>query len=164
MCVMLPWGWNVKWLGIREMSGGTWPREAINVELIHWDIKFKWKPLTSCNPRMKKAWRYLRPETMPFQHSETCLNFLSPSFSSHNAPPWLGRLTCGKMKKKKISLNLICTGKLEGNRSDSPIRSVTLQVHKCRTAGVQKNETENYTQRLVLSSFGYRLWLLQHLI
>ena len=104
MCVMLPWGWNVKWLGLREMSGGTWPREAINVELIHWDIKFKWKPLTSCNPRMKKAWRYLRPETMPFQHSETCLNFLSPSFSSHNAPPWLGRLTCGKMKKKKSVL------------------------------------------------------------
>ena len=104
MCVMLPWGWNVKWLGIRGMSGGTWPREAINVELIHWDIKFKWKPLTSCNPRMKKAWRYLRPETMPFQHSETCLNFLSPSFSSHNAPPWLGRLTCGKMKKKKSVL------------------------------------------------------------
>lgn len=107
----------------------------------------------------------LRPETMPFQHSETCLNFLSPSFSSHNAPPDLGGcVTCGKMKKKKkISLNLICTGKLEGNRNDSPIRSVTLLAHKCRIDGVQKNKTENYKLKLVLKSFGYRLWLLQHL-
>lgn len=68
-----------------------------------------------------------------------------------------------KNEKKKISLNLICTGKLEGNRNDSPIRSVTLQVHNCRIDGVQKNKTENYKLKLVLKSFGYRLWLLQHL-
>ena len=59
---------------------------------------------------MKKVWRYLRPETMPFQHSETCLNFLSPSFSSHNAPPDLGGSHVEKWKQK-ISLNLICKGK-----------------------------------------------------
>lgn len=56
----------------------------------------------------------LRPETMPFQHSETCLNFLTP-FPSHNVnvPPDLGGCVTGGKMKKKISLNLICTGKTE---------------------------------------------------
>lgn len=33
---------------------------------------------------------FLRPETVLFQHSETCLNFLSPSFSSYDDTPALG--------------------------------------------------------------------------
>lgn len=57
----------------------------------------------------------LRPETVPFQSSETWLNFLSHSFS-YNAAPCPERPCHIREDGKNITLNLIHTGELGGNR------------------------------------------------
>lgn len=49
----------------------------------------------------------LKPETVPFQSSETWLNFLSRSFSSYHAAPDLGGCHMKRNEKNSVEITVI---------------------------------------------------------